>query len=71
MSADFCPKRVYQCPCLTYIVNQIYDDSFCEYTEISNAISIYKSLPVFVFLTRVENKKSCFALCNVHMLLIL
>ena len=70
MSADFYPKRMYQCPCLTYTVNQIYDDGLREYTEISSAILIYKLSPLFVFSTRVENKKSCFVMCDVRMLLI-
>ena len=71
MSADFYLKRVYSCPCLTYTVNQICDDGLREYTEISNTILIYKLSQVFAFSTRVENKRSCFVMCDLHILLIL
>ena len=68
---DFYPKRVYRCPYLTQLVNQIYGVGLREYAKILMAVSICRMPPVFVFSTHVENKESCFLMCVVHMKLIL
>ena len=51
--ADFYPKKVYSCPCLTYLINQIFD---ADIREILLAVAICKMLSTLVFSTRVENR---------------
>ena len=48
-----------------------HDDSLCNYAEILDPLSIYKSESTLVFTTCGENKESCFLMCNQHMSLIL
>ena len=54
-----------------YVIKQIYDDSLSNYAEILTALSIYKSGSALIFTTHVENKESCFLMCDQHMSLIL
>ena len=69
--AEFYPKNVYRCPCRMYAVKQIYDDSLRNFADILDVSSIYKSASIFLFRTCVDNKESCFLMCDQHMLLIL
>ena len=69
--ADFYPKKVYLCPCLTYLTNQVFDADICECSKILQAVSNCKMSPTLVFSTRVEYSTSCFLIFAVHLELIL
>ena len=36
--ADFYPKKVYQCPCLTYLIKQIFDANIRVSLKILQAV---------------------------------
>ena len=68
---NFIPKKVYRCPCLTYVVNQIHDANIRSYQLILDAISKSCLVEEQVFSLRVENKTSCMLLCQAYLILIL
>ena len=65
--ADLYLKKVYRCPCWTYLINKIFDADLRECSKILQAVSNFKILPTLVFSTRVVNRTSCFLICAVHM----
>ena len=68
---NFIPRKVYRCPCWTYVVNQIHDANICSYQLILDAIAKSGLAEEKVFSLRVENKTSCMLLCQVHLILTL
>ena len=68
---DIYPKKVYRCPCLMYVIKQIYDDSLRNYAEILAALLICKSASTLIFTTGIKNKEICFLMCDQHMSLTL
>ena len=68
---NFIPKKVYRCPCLTYVVNQIHDANIRSYQLILDAISKSCLAEEQVFSLRVENKASCMLLWQAYLILIL
>ena len=68
---NFLPRKVYRCPCLMHIVNEICDANTCNYSLILETISKSCVAPGQVFNFHVENKTSCMLMCQVHLILIL
>ena len=62
--AEFYPKKLYRCPCLTYLINEIYNAGTWKYSLILKAIEIGKMLSIFVFGTRTEDKTSGISLVH-------
>ena len=63
---NFFPKKVYHCPCLTYVINQIYDADIRSYTEILLAISNYsQGGQVFT----LKDKTNCLIMCQAHIII--
>ena len=50
--ANFYPTKVYRCPYLTYLSNQIYDADIREYSQI---LKNCKMTEMQIYITRVEN----------------
>ena len=58
--ADLNPRNFYQCPCVTHLINEIYDVDIREYFPILKAVLYCRMIPKQVLSTRVENKTSSF-----------
>ena len=48
----FIPNKLYRCPCLTYVINQIYDADIRNFGLILDYLS---NMPCFAFLPSGEN----------------
>ena len=68
---DFYSRKVYRCPCLTYLINQIYDVDIGGHSQILKPVLYCRMIPTQVFSTRVENKTSCILVCATHLEIIL
>ena len=64
---NFFPKKVYHCPCLTYVINQIYDADIRSYTDILLAISNYCQRGQ-VFTLCIKDKTNCLIMCQAHII---
>ena len=60
---------VNQCPCLAYLINQIYDAGNREFSE--SAIHHCRIDQTQVFCMRVENETSCILVCPACLTVIL
>ena len=65
--ADFYPKKMYWCPCLTYLFNEIYNADICNYSTILKAITIGKMLPILLFCTKTDRRMNGIAVCTLNL----
>ena len=68
---NFIPRKVYRCPCLMHIVNEICDANIRSYSLILKTISKSCITPEQVFSLHVESKTSCMLMCQGHLILTL
>ena len=69
---NFIPRKVYRCPCLVHIVNEIYNTNIGSYLLILETTSKFTSIGAEqVFSLRVKNKASCMLVCRAHFMLTL
>ena len=70
-SFRFLFKKSLPIPCLTYLINQIYDVDIGEHSQILKPVLYCRMISTQVFSTRVENKTSCILVSATHLKIIL
>lgn len=66
---NFYPKRIYPCPCLSYILNQVVStENVTGYNDITKGITeLCSGSRSIVYSVRVQNKTNAMIVCNSHM----
>ena len=67
VKVDFSPKKMYRCPCLIYLIIEIYNANIRNYSTILKAIATSKMAPIFVFCTKTDGRTNSIAVSTVRL----
>ena len=67
VKVDFSPKKMYRCPCLIYLIIEIYNANIRNYSTILKAIATSKMAPIFVFFTKTDGRTNSIAVSTVRL----